>query len=53
MRAERRAVADPATLPAELVAFIAGEIDVSPEPLEGYGDRSRRATRIAHKLRLH
>lgn len=41
-------MADPATLPAELVAFIAREIDVSPESLEGYGDRSRRGTRIAH-----
>jgi hypothetical protein len=48
VRAERRAVSDPATLPSEVVAFVASQLGCSLEVLEGYGDRSRRDTRIAH-----
>ncbi|MGH2688711.1 MAG: DUF4158 domain-containing protein [Actinomycetota bacterium] len=46
MRAERRAVSDPATLPGEVIAFVARQLEVEPEVLEGYG--TRRATRTAH-----
>jgi TnpA family transposase len=48
MRAERRVVSDPATLPAQVVAFVAEQLNSSPEVLKGYGDRSRRGTRVAH-----
>lgn len=46
MRAERRAVSDPATLPGDVIAFVARQLEVEPEVLEEYG--TRRATRTVH-----
>jgi len=45
-RAERRAVSDPATLPNDVVGFVARQLGLTAEALAGYG--SRPATRTAH-----
>ena len=45
-RAERRAVADPASLPADVVALVARQLGLTAEVLAGYGGRP--ATRTAH-----
>jgi TnpA family transposase len=45
-RAERRAVSDPSSLPADVIGFVARQLDVSVEALAGYGGRP--ATRSAH-----
>ena len=45
-RAERRAVSDPATLPNDVIGFVARQLGLTTEALAGYG--SRPATRTAH-----
>jgi Domain of unknown function (DUF4158) len=49
-RSERKLVSDPAALPAEVVAFVAAQLGLSPEVLVGY--RSRPATRSAHVAKV-
>ena len=49
-RVERRLVSDPAGLPAEVVAFVAGQLALSPDALAGY--RRRPATRSAHVAKV-
>lgn len=48
--AERKLVSDPASLPAEVVAFVAGQLELTPDVLAGY--RRRPATRSAHVAKV-
>ena len=45
-RSERWLLSDPATVPADVISFVARQLDLSPGDLKGYA--SRRATRSAH-----
>src|SRR5919202_713704 len=49
-RAERKLVSDPATLPTEVVAIVARQLQLTPDVLVGY--RRRPATRSAHVTKV-